>query len=387
MKKKLFDNKWAVRLLSLVFAVFLYLFVASENNAFSFQSAANQQFASINITETISNVPVSVGEIREDAFISGLPESVQVRLTGPRNVINQVMETNLVVETENLLEAESGSQYIRLIIDNLPESVDYQITPSQVYVKLSQLETITAPIAYEFGDEAIAEGFEAVNVTLSPNEVELVGDAETISDIERVFIMISSAFPANGDFNGTYHLQIVNSEGENLDVNSSVSEIEVEIEVLPQQREVGLHVIPFGENQADYSYEYTIISPQSLVIQGEYSQLNSLNTVGVRVNVQELTESAVINGQLNLPAGIESAGVGEVLVEVQVIPINDSDRSSNNETETPDNMDEEASDESISDTVEDEDDSDETDEPTDGLGNQIDSDPNTVIDADNNANN
>lgn len=334
MKKGLFENKWAVRLISLLFAIFLYIFVASENNAFIFQSAANQQFASINVTETIDNVPVTVGAIPENTFISGLPESVQVRLTGPRNIINQVLEKEITVQTEDLTDVPPGTQQIQFIISDLPETVDYQVTPSRRYVKISQLDEITSAIEYEIDPNAVVEGFNVDNVSLNPTEVQLTGDVETIQQIDRVFITIANPQPANSSFTGTYHLQIVNAEGEVLDVNSNVSEIEAQVEVSQPQTEVGMHIIPFGEDQAMYTYDYTITTPQSLVIQGSQ---HTVDTIGVVADVTGITESTTITGELQVPEGMTVINGGNVQVVVTITPIapsGEGEESSEDGTET-----------------------------------------------------
>ena len=331
MNRGLFENKWAVRLISLLFAIFLYIFVASENNAFVFQSAANQQFASINVTETIDNVPVTVGEIPENTFISGLPESVQVRLTGPRNVINQVLEKEITVQTEDLTDIPSGTQQIQFIVSDLPDTVDYQVTPSRRYVKISQLEEITAEIEYEIDPNAIQDGFNVESVSLNPQEVQLTGDVETIQQIDRVYITIANPQPANSSFSGSYVLQIVNVNGEVLDVNSNVSEIEAQVEVVQPQSEVGMHIIPFGEDQAMYTYEYTITTPQSLVIQG--SQPN-VDTIGVVADVSGLTESTTITGELQVPEGMTVINGGDVQIEVSITPIAPSENEEQSSEET-----------------------------------------------------
>lgn len=317
MKKGLFENKWNVRIISLIFAIFLYVFVVSENNAFVIQSAANQQFASINVTETIDNVPVTVGPISENTFISGLPESVQVRLTGPRNVINQVLEKDIAVQTEDLTDIPPGTQQIQFIIEDLPDSVDYQITPSRRYVKISQLETITSDIEYDIAEGAIASGFEVSQVVIKPTQVQLTGDVETIQQIDRVFINISSPTPAEGNFNGTYHLQIVNAEGEILDVNSNISEIEANVVVSQPQAEVGMYVTPFGEDQANFTYNYVITAPASLVVTGDGAM--NVGSLGVVVDVTGLTESTTVAGQLEIPEGVTVVSSTDIQVQVEII--------------------------------------------------------------------
>lgn len=323
MNKGLLNNKWNVRLLSLGFAILLYIFVASENNAYFYQSAANQQFASINVTETIDNVPVTVGPINENTFISGLPESVSVRITGPRNVINQVLESNITVQTEDLRDVSTGTQQIQFIIEDLPDSVDYQITPSRRYVKISQLETISSEIEYVIDPEAIAAGYEVTNVTMNPTQVQLTGDVETVQQIERVFVNITNSSPADSDFNGTYRLQIMNAEGEVLDVNSDISDIQVQVKVSSVQSEVGMHVIPFGEDQAQFLYSYVITTPASLVVVG--SQHENVETVGVVADVTGLTTSTVIRGTIQAPEGVEVRGGEDIQIQVTMTPISSTE--------------------------------------------------------------
>ena len=299
MNRGLFENKWAVRLFSLDYCHFLVHFCRIREQCFRLSKCSKPTVCQINVTETIDNVPVTVGEIYQKIrSLVALPESVQVRLTGPRNVINQVSEKEITVQTEDLTDIPSGTQQIQFIVSDLPDTVNYQVTPSRRYVKISQLEEITAEIEYEIDPNAIQDGFNVESVSLNPQEIQLTGDVETIQQIDRVYITITNPQPANRSFSGSYVLQIVNANGEVLDVNSNVSEIEAKVEVVQPQSEVGMHIIPFGEDQAMYTYEYTITTPQSLVIQG--SQPN-VDTVGVVADVSGLTESTTIMGELQVP--------------------------------------------------------------------------------------
>ena len=55
---KIWQNKWAVRLISLLFAIVIYSLVTNENRLRN--NAMNSQIAtSVNSSETLYNVPVS----------------------------------------------------------------------------------------------------------------------------------------------------------------------------------------------------------------------------------------------------------------------------------------------------------------------------------------
>lgn len=321
MKKDFFNTKAGVRLFSLFIAIFLYVFVTSENNAYRFQSAANQQFASINSTETLSNVPVSVGSIPDDMFISGLPESVQVRLTGPKNIVNQVIEKNIMVETEDLRGKEPGSQYIRLVIPDLPSSIEYQITPSQRYVRLSKLKSITREVEYDLDRRLTMNGFEVMDVALNPETVELVGDSDIIDQIERVYITISNALSTTESFTETYALQIEDADGNILDVNPNVSEIEATVTIARPTKEIGLNLVPVGEDLTQYHYEYHYDTSQAYQIEGYESFIVQIANLDVMVDVTGMTHTQTVTGEVQVPRGVEFVGDPWIPIEVTIVPL------------------------------------------------------------------
>lgn len=316
MKESIFDNIWFVRIISLAFALFLYAFVSSENSD-QFQAISNQQFASIETSETISNVPVYLGEHDEDVFVSEMPESVTVKLTGPRNIITQVTVEDFIVQTEDIRGIDTGRQTIRLIAIGLPEEIDYQITPVRHVVQISRRETVTLPVEYELDDNLLAEGFEIGEITLSPSEVTLTGKAETIADIDRVLIKINRDTLQSENFIQKYRLQILNSEGQLLDVNASASEIDADVEVVPIVKDVDLSIVPVGEDTSKYAYEYAFVGPAQATIQANTNVLNQISSANLIVDVSTLTETTTVTGNLELPANVVSGN--PTTSDVQVI--------------------------------------------------------------------
>lgn len=319
MNRKFFYSKSGVRIISLVIAIFLYIFVANENSIYQLRSASNQQFASVNVTETLSNVPVAVGPIDEDMFISGLPESAQVRLTGPRNVLNQVLEQNIIVETEDLTDREPGPQYIRLVIPDLPSSVDYQITPSRRYVRLSLIKTVTLPIEYELDEDLTTDAYEVKDVTYSPKEVELTGDVDIIDQIDRVYFLIKTNKQMTESFTQTYSIRIVDSQEEVLDVNANISEVEASIQIGRPEKAVSINLVVFGEDN-QYNYEYQLNAPETVKITGNKSQLAGIDELDYIVDVTDLNESANLEGRLQIPRNVDLQEDLELSLNVYITP-------------------------------------------------------------------
>ena len=315
-----YDNKWFLRIASLVFAVFLYGMVQASSP--SVTSLSNlQQVVSVDTTETISNVPVKLGKHDDDIFVSQLQETVTVTLTGPKNIVSSLASGNLVVQTEDLTGIETGQQTLKLEIPGLPDSVKYQINPSRVVVQVARRKTVTVPVEYEIEEGTIASGMEVGNVTLNPSQVELTGNEENINKVKRAYIRISNTTAHNRTFTGKFKLQVVDADNKLLDVNANVSEVEAHVELNAQQRKtVNLVVAAQGESNS-YRYQYQLVDASQIALQGSASVLENIRNIKVNVDVSNLTSSATLKGQLELPEGVTANLSGPVSVAVTVTPI------------------------------------------------------------------
>ena len=315
-----YDNKWFLRIASLVFAVFLYGMVQASSP--SVTSLSNlQQVVSVDTTETISNVPVKLGKHDDDIFVSQLQETVTVTLTGPKNIVSSLASGNLVVQTEDLTGIETGQQTLKLEIPGLPDSVKYQINPSRVVVQVARRKTVTVPVEYEIEEGTIASGMEVGNVTLNPSQVELTGNEENINKVKRAYIRISNTTAHNRTFTGKFKLQVVDADNKLLDVNANVSEVEAHVELNAQQRKtVNLVVAAQGESNS-YRYQYQLVDASQIALQGSASILENIRNIKVNVDVSNLTSSATLKGQLELPEGVTANLSGPVSVAVTVTPI------------------------------------------------------------------
>lgn len=317
--KKWTNNIWFIRIIALVFSIFLYTFVGAENNRF----AARSPNASINITETVSNVPVQLGQVGDDVFVSNLQESVSLRITGPKNIVTQVLAKDLYVETEDLRNFEMGRQQVRLKMPTaLAEAgVEYQITPSRVIVDLNRLASRQVEVNYEIADNLIAEGYELVNVTMDTSSVTLTGNESTIESIDRVFVRISSDKPQTSTFTKSFPIEIRDNANNLLDLNADISKTNVTVEIrklADPEATVSLSVV--GENLENYQYEYVLVGPQQVTLDGDAALIASIGRVNAVLDVSEITESGTYPATIQMPEGLNGISPQTVDVQVTVTP-------------------------------------------------------------------
>lgn len=324
MKKDLFSNNWFVGIVSLFFALLLFVSVSNESNAFSSVVQSNNS-ASIESSVTISNVPVHLGAHDEGTFISGMPETVSVRLSGPKNIISQLSVENFKVMTESLKGIEAGVKAIRFVVEGLPEKVEYKVTPDLFYGTISTKETVVKPLEYVIGENLVASGYEVIDIAMAFEEVTLSGATDEINKIERVIVAIQQDRPQTATFEEFYRIQILDSQGKPLDINASETEVKVTVTIAPKEGQKSLIIIPVGENE-NYNYQYAFINASSVSVSG--AQVDSVDTVKLLVDVSHLNASGVVTGIVENIDGL-SITPSQVDVQVTVVPLsNESSQTS-----------------------------------------------------------
>lgn len=314
---KLFENKWAVRIISLVFALFIYTFVSNEN--YSRRAAFNTQMASsVNTSETMYNIPLLLGKHPDDIYVSDLNETVTVKLEGPRNIINQVTRESFIVQTEEISSGDIGQTKLRLKIEGLPQEISYRISPSSVLVDVEKRKAITLPVEYDVSNLQLSSSVKVGSVETDPKQVKLIGKQEVIDAIDFVGIKISSEDEISESFSNTYRLQILDKNGDLLDVNADVVDIKTKVNLEANSKSVPLKVTPIGEDNTKKSYQYDPVDRHSVVLYGRQEDLNQIESVELVVDVSQVEKSQTVTGILNLPTGITGADTNQVNVKVTV---------------------------------------------------------------------
>lgn len=329
--KKWTDSIWFIRLISLLFAIFLYAFVGTENNRF----AARTNNTSVNVTETVSNVPVQLGQIDDDVFVSDLQESVSVRVTGPQNIVTQVLAQDLYVVTEDLRGADMGRKQVRLEMPTELEEngVEYQITPSRVIVDLDRLASQEVELDYELSDDLIPEGYEVESVSLEPTTVTLTGKQSTIDKIDRAYVKITGDEPITETLTQEFPIEVRDSENNLLDLNADTSHASVTIVVnqtANTQASVNLEII--GENNAEYAYDYEMIGPNVVTLEGDNTIINDIEQVTAVLDLSQITESGIFQANIQPIEGVNSVNPSSIEVRVVTRPLNANQTEESQET-------------------------------------------------------
>lgn len=321
---KIYNSKLLTATLSLLLALILFLFVKTEN----YQDNPVSYFTNISetTTETLSNVPVYIEGDVQDYYVTGLPDSVSVELTGPRNIIEQTLESDdFRVVTEDLTDIGVGTHYIQLEVQNISENVEYQISPSSVNVTVHELQTQGFDIQVNLDEAKVADGYEITDVTVSPEQVQLMGSDQNISQVTDVSTSVSIPDNATESFTAENVTIITHDENGNLlDVSADPQQVNVTVTIEPIGKEVPINVIQQNPSP-DITYSINTITPSTMQLQGSAEALESVNQLDVQLDLSDITSDTIQTVEIDTTQLPEGVSLSQETIEVDISATNNDE--------------------------------------------------------------
>ncbi|MEW8987930.1 MAG: CdaR family protein, partial [Bacillus sp. (in: firmicutes)] len=107
---KFMDNPWFMKGVALVLALLLFSSVSDGqgNESKEKNVPANQ------MVDTIENVPVNSYFDTENFVVSGVPESVDVTIEGPKSIVQTTVSLKNIEVFVDLTDAKIGTQTVKL---------------------------------------------------------------------------------------------------------------------------------------------------------------------------------------------------------------------------------------------------------------------------------
>ena len=290
--------------LSLVLAVGMFLLIDSKV---------------INLVKTeaeeIPNIPVVVKYNEEAYVIEGVPETVDITLTGRKSDIYLAKQLG---EYEVVLYF-SYSKPIK--------SLTYKLDPSYVQVMIKNKESQVKSISYDLLNiNALDSKLSVKSVTLSKSEVVVKGGSDALKEIASVKALIDLA-KQNFSEAGTYDIDNVelvayDSKGNKLtNIEIVPSTISATIVLDSYSQSVPISIETTGELIAGKAIAGITINgstASTITIYGEQSEIEKITSVPVTINVDGLGKdgSKKYNATINKPNGVRKMSMEKVEIVV-----------------------------------------------------------------------
>lgn len=339
LDKVLFNEKYS-KVVSLVLAVLLYAIVNYNALSTSFQS-------SLRYSKTLSDVTV-LAKYNSDTFeISGLPEKVDVILTGDAaNVTSAANAENgtVICDFDGLTE---GEHEIKLTTEGYGNNVNVVVNPTNVNVVMKKKTTRQFDISYDFiNQDKMEQIYSAGTPEFEYTKINVRASKDTLDSIAFVKALIDVS-GQSADFEQDAVLVAYDSSGKPVNADIVPNTVHVKVPVTSPNKSVNIQVQVSGEVPDGKAIDSITMDQQTVTIYGSETTLANIDQVVVTLDAGTLTKDSTVLRPIVLPAGVTSATNTQVTMNITLadaeektiddIPINVINNNKHYKASQPDN--------------------------------------------------
>lgn len=319
--RKLFNN-WGLKIVSLIVAIFLWLFVTNYQDP--------------ETVLTVSNVPVKLLHTEavksEGKIFIVLDDSDTipvVTINAPRSIVD-ALEADNVIATADLEDMNPDFTVPIVLTTNKYSDSITNISGSIRNVSLSVEDEAKAifPIEAAVAGNA-ADGYQIGQVTLDQNQVRVTGPKSEVERVRSAGVTVDIS-DSDRSISTNAEIHLYDEDGRDLEIGKNltlnIDKVMVRVEVLPL-KEVPVKIAVSGTPVEGYRMTgETTVEPGRITIAGKKSTLEAVSAISIpssELNVTGRTNSLVKTFDLRnyLPSGVELAeGESETIkVTIEIV--------------------------------------------------------------------
>ncbi len=328
MMDRILNNKWSIRIIALLLAAILFTSVhASNKDTTSFSTTSSSD------SEVIENVPVKVYYDKTNLYISGVPETVTVTISGPRSIVQSAKAQQDFTVYADLKNASIGTQEVKLQVKDLSDRLKAKIDPASVSVNVQEKVTKKFSVDVELSKSVIADGYQAGTPIIDPKKVSITGAKDTIEQIAYVKATLEDDGNHKSEFTDKATVSVFDSNLNKLDVDVSPQEVEVTVPVEKVGKSVPVKIKQEGTPESDIEISSMTPDKSEVVVVGDDAVLDKIKEIEIPIDVSKIKADTVKEVTVPVPNGAKS--VQPTTIEVKIKTIKKSE--ANTETNTSDN--------------------------------------------------
>ncbi len=295
-----------VKLISLLLAVVLWLYVASGQNP---------------IIESYIDVPLAPTNLREDLSVKEFPTEVSIGIKGPKEVISGISPEQIGGIIDFAGVKEPGTYRLKVEVTPPKRTELIRIIPPEVNVVVEKILTKTVEVVYDLIGMP-EKGYSLANEPqLTPSSVNITGAESALAKVKQVVCSIDIS-GTKKDFRKKIKVKALDAAGNEVkEIKIDPDTVEVSITVTLGYPEKLLSVKPriTGKPAPGYYISQIIANPDKIKIYGDYSKINKLEWLEtIPIDVNGITKTLTVKVPLNLEEGLNIAEGEASLIEVTI---------------------------------------------------------------------
>ncbi|KHD45152.1 CdaR family protein [Streptococcus hongkongensis] len=288
--KKFYNSRLWLGLVSIFFAVLLFLSAVTNSNNIS--SQINNPVETF--TQSLTDVPIDLKYDSNKYFISDYSYGAQVYLSSTNRVkldseVNG--DTRKFKIVADLTNAKPGKVSVPLKVTNLQSGLTAKVIPDRLTVTIGRKKTKAFSVAGVVDSKQIAPGYEIENMTTSDKRVEVTSDESKVDLIDHVIAKLPDNVRLSSDYNDTVTLQAVSADGTILASSIDPAKTGLSVKIKKISKTVPVTVLMIGQLHESVSEIQPRLARQTVVVSGPREVLDTIDEVIAKVDITDVTKS------------------------------------------------------------------------------------------------
>ncbi|MCJ1909809.1 CdaR family protein [Planococcus ruber] len=310
---KMMDNPWFLRIMALLLAFLLFFTVKSGDEAVDSAGSGT-------VTEELKDVALEVFYDDTNLMVSGLPETVDLTISGPTSIVQttrQLKDFTLFVDLRNLT---LGEHQVPIQTENLSEELRVQISPAFIDIKIEERVTQEFRIDPEINERLLAEGFVLKGISAEPKTVAVTGPKSVIDAISFVKATVTGEAGLDDSFTTEARVRVLANDLTKLEnVTIEPEAVEVAVDIEEYSKEIPVSIEENGEPPTGVTIESLTPSSETVKISGPPTVVDALTEFVVEVNAGVITPTdTTVEAELKKPKGTSGVSPGELKIEAEI---------------------------------------------------------------------
>ncbi len=311
---KFMESRWFMRVVGLLLAFILYLSVNFDDIQKTANNSSNPQTS----FDTIQNVPLEVFYDSENLVVSGLPETVNLTVDGPKAIVQPTKTLKDFQVYVDLNDVGIGEHQVPVEIDNISDKLKVKINPEFVTVTVQEKVTEEFTIEPEFNSGLLSNGYEAEGLSVNPKTVKVTGAKDQIEQIAYVKATLDIEGEISENVTREAKVQVLDREYNKLNVQIEPEFVDVTVSVVNPSKEVPIAVKEKGSLPEGTTLESISVEPETADVFGRQEVLDTIKELTAEVDLSKITKDTTISVPLSLKDGLNKVAPEEVKVNIDV---------------------------------------------------------------------
>lgn len=231
--KGFFRHKWFLRLISLVLALFLFMYVNGSKSGFLRQNTRNNNQSSALMSDKSATIkmPLDVTVDNSKYVVSGYPQYVKVKVTGPSALVTTTSNTQNFKVYADLSDLNPGRHRVKLKTSGLNSELVSKITPQYINVNIQPRKTITMKVTIRLSTKDLDNGYELGRPHSDIQNVQVTGSREEVNQVDKIVAYVAVPHDAKDHISRQVTLQALDRNGQILNVVISPATTNINIPI------------------------------------------------------------------------------------------------------------------------------------------------------------